>query len=92
LHIRSHLFGFEALSPRVGFETVARQELGSAGEILFATPAVPFQFTTDARMASPQAAPQVTEAELFFPLPIDERPFCMIEMTVILAHTPPPVT
>ena len=83
---------FEALPPRAGFETVVRQELGSAGKILVATPTISFQFPTDAGMIPPQASRQVAEAEMFFPPPIDQRPFLVIEMTLVLTHTPPPVS
>ena len=39
---------------------------------------------------APQAARHFAEAELLLPPPIDEGPFCVIEMLVAFLHTPPP--
>lgn len=39
----------------------------------------------------PQASRYVAEGERLLPPPKDERPFLMIEMTLMLAHTPHPV-
>ena len=43
-------------------------------------------------MIAPQALRHVMEAEKLFLLPIDERKFFVIEMTVAFAHTLPTIT
>ena len=90
VHIRPHMFRFEAFAVGAVLKASKRKELGPARPKLAPTPEIAAQFTTDAGMTAFEPSSDCSETELLGPPPINKRSFFQIKMPIAFGHIPPP--